>query len=154
MPAVPVSVMRRSLLLAGAALLLPLGAVAQSGASADITPQDARSQAAAGKIRLIDMRTPEEWRETGVAPGAARINMYHPEGADGFTRELLKLVGGDRNAPIALICRSGNRSTQVQRYLAGQGFTRVYNVREGMQGGSAGPGWLSRGLPVESCKSC
>lgn len=152
MPAV--SIIRRSLLLAGAALLLPLGAAAQSATAADLTPQEARAQAAAGKIRLIDVRTPDEWRETGVALGAARINMYHPEGAEGFTRDVLKLVGGDRNAPIAVICRSGNRSTQVQRYLAGQGFTHVYNVREGMQGGNAGPGWISRGLPVEACKTC
>lgn len=144
---------RRTLLIAAAALLVPTVAAAQS-ASADITPQDARAQAAAGKITLIDVRTPEEWRETGVAPGAARINMYHPAGAEGFTRDVLKLVGGDRNAPIAVICRSGNRSTQVQRYLAEQGFTKVYNVREGMLGGSAGPGWVSRGLPIEACKSC
>lgn len=144
----------RHLLLITAAALLPAAAHAQSEAAADITPQEARARAAAGTLRLIDVRTPEEWRETGVAPGAARIDMYHPGGAEGFTRDVLKLVGGDRNAPIAIICRSGNRSTQVQRHLAGQGFTRVYNVREGMLGGSAGPGWVSRGLPVESCKSC
>ena len=53
--------------------------------------------------------------------------------------------------PIALICRTGNRTTQVQRYLQGQGFTNVYNVKEGMAGSGAGPGWIKRGLPVESC---
>lgn len=153
MTTAPHSSIRRALLVAAAAILLPPPVLAQS-AAADITPQEARTRAAAGKLRLIDIRTPEEWRETGVAPGAARINLYHPDGAEGFTRELLKLVDGDRNAPIALICRSGNRSTQAQRYLAEQGFTRVYNVREGMLGGSAGPGWVSRGLPVESCKNC
>jgi rhodanese-related sulfurtransferase len=48
-----------------------------------------------------------------------------------------------------LICRTGNRTTQVQRYLEAQGFTQVFNVREGMAGSAAGPGWLRRGLPLQ-----
>jgi len=35
-----------------------------------------------------------------------------------------------------------------------QGFTQVYNVKEGMVGSTAGPGWLKRGLPVERCAQC
>jgi rhodanese-related sulfurtransferase len=107
-----------------------------------------------GKLTLIDIRTPPEWRQTGVAPGAARINMIHPQGAPGFLNEVLAKVGGDKTAPIALICRTGNRTTQVQRFLLGQGFTQVYNVSEGMVGSRAGPGWLARKLPVDSCTAC
>lgn len=107
-----------------------------------------------GTLTLIDIRTPREWQQTGVAPGATRINMLHPQGAAGFMNEVLAKVGGDRTAPIALICRTGNRTTQVQKFLQAQGFTRVYNVREGMAGSSAGPGWLARKLPVDGCTSC
>ncbi len=107
-----------------------------------------------GQLTLIDIRTPPEWRQTGVAPGAARINMIHPQGAAGFLNEVLVKVGGDKTAPIALICRTGNRTTQVQRFLLGQGFTQVYNVSEGMAGSRAGPGWLARKLPVDSCTAC
>jgi rhodanese-related sulfurtransferase len=42
----------------------------------------------------------------------------------------------------------------VQRYLEAEGFTRVYNVKEGMAGSAAGPGWVKRGLPLENCRSC
>jgi len=35
-----------------------------------------------------------------------------------------------------------------------QGFMQVYNVKEGMVGSAAGPGWLKRGLPVERCAQC
>jgi hypothetical protein len=35
-----------------------------------------------------------------------------------------------------------------------RGFTNVYNVSEGMAGSKAGPGWIRRGLPIESCKNC
>ena len=63
-------------------------------------------------------------------------------------------VGGDRNAPIGLICRTGNRTTQMQRVLQEAGFTQVYNIKEGMVGSGAGPGWIARGLPLEACERC
>ena len=124
-----------------------------SNANPDLTAPEAAAAVTAGKVTLIDIRTPPEWKETGVAKGAKLINMLHPQGAPGFTSALLEQVKGDKNAPIALICRTGNRTTQVQRYLQSQGFTQVYNVREGMAGSGAGPGWLKRGLPVETCST-
>ena len=120
-------------------------------ASPDLTAPDAAAAVAAGKITLIDIRTPPEWKQTGIAKGAQLVNMLHPQGAPGFVNALLEKVNGDKNAPIALICRTGNRTTQVQRYLQSVGFTQVHNVKEGMAGSSAGPGWLKRGLPVETC---
>lgn len=134
------------------ALTLILAAMTGAAmANPDLTAPEAAAAVSAGKITLIDIRTPPEWKETGVAKGAQLLNMLHPQGATGFTNALLDKVKGDRNAPIALICRTGNRTTQVQRYLQSQGFTKVYNVKEGMAGSGAGPGWLKRGLPVETC---
>jgi rhodanese-related sulfurtransferase len=120
-------------------------------ASGDLSAPDANAAVQAGKMTLIDIRTPGEWRDTGLAAGARQVNMMHPKGAEGFVNQLLDQVKGDRNAPIALICRTGNRSTQVQNYLQSVGFTQVFNVKEGMAGSAAGPGWLKRGLPVKSC---
>ena len=125
-----------------------------ASADPDLTAPEAAAAVSAGKITLIDIRTPPEWKETGVAKGAQLINMLHPQGAPGFTNALLDKVKGDKNAPIALICRTGNRTTQVQRFLQAQGFTQVYNVSEGMAGSRAGPGWLARKLPVDSCMAC
>jgi len=34
------------------------------------------------------------------------------------------------------------------------GFSQVYNVKVGMKGSAAGPGWLKRGLPVDACGTC
>lgn len=132
-----------------------LMALAMPGArAADISAPDAAAMMQSGKVTLIDIRRPEEWRQTGVAKGAVRIDMQHPGGAPGFLNAVLQQVGGDRNAPIALICRTGNRTTQVQKFLEAQGFTQVYNVKEGMVGSAAGPGWMKRGLPVEDCSRC
>ena len=137
-----------------AAVLFPMIVSSASAASAEIAPQEAQARANAGQLTLVDVRTAREWRETGVASGAARIDMNHPDGAAGFAKAVLERVGGDRNAPIAFICRSGNRSGQVQRFLAAQGFTQVQSVSEGMSGSRAGPGWIERGLPVERCGEC
>lgn len=133
------------------ALLSPLHAFA---AGTVISAPEALAAMEAGKLTLVDIRTPPEWRQTGVAKGAGRLNMQHPQGGQGFMNDLLKMVGGDKNAPIGLICRTGNRTTQVQKYLEAQGFTQVYNIKEGMAGSAAGPGWLRRGLPVEQCTRC
>ena len=143
-------------LLRCAATVLALCAVPPAFAqdAFDLTAPQARERASRGELTLIDIRTPGEWRATGVAPGVARIDMQHPDGARGFVQAVLDQVGGDRNAPIALICRTGNRSGQVQQFLQRQGFTQVYDVPEGMVGSRAGPGWLRRGLPVEDCRQC
>jgi rhodanese-related sulfurtransferase len=133
------------------ALVLTLLTTSAAHAAPDMAAPDAAAAAVAGKLTLIDIRTPAEWKETGVAKGAKQVNMLHPQGAQGFVDQLLGEVKGDRNAPIALICRTGNRTTQVQRYLQSAGFTQVYNVKEGMAGSAAGPGWIKRGLPVQPC---
>jgi rhodanese-related sulfurtransferase len=80
--------------------------------------------------------------------------MLHPQGPQGFARQVLAEVGGNRDAPIGLICRTGNRTTQMQKVLQDAGFTNVVNVSEGMAGSAAGPGWIRRGLPVEACATC
>lgn len=110
---------------------------------------EALARQQAGKLTLIDIRQPEEWRQTGVAKGAKGISMRHPQGPSGFLQELTAAVGGDKNAPIGLICRTGNRTTAMQKALRDVGFTQVFNVKEGMAGSAAGPGWLARGLPLQ-----
>lgn len=127
-------------------------AAAAARADHDMTAPEALAAARAGRIKLVDIRTPQEWRQTGVAPGAGRVDFYR--GPDVLVSAILQVVGGDRTAPIALICRTGNRTTQAQKYLRSVGFTQVHNVKEGMTGSTAGPGWLARGLPVESCSRC
>lgn len=121
-------------------------------AEPDLSAPEALAAAQAGKLKLIDIRTPAEWRETGVAPDAGRVDFYR--GPEALVPYILQEVKGNKNAPIALICRTGNRTTHAQKYLQGLGFTQVYNVKEGMKGSAAGPGWLKRGLPVESSAAC
>lgn len=136
-------------------LLLALALIASSGAFAqNITAPEAYAAARAGQLTIVDIRTPPEWKQTRVAQGAVLIDMLHPQGPTGFVNELLAKVGGDKTAPIALICRTGNRTAQVLRYLRANGFTNTSHIPEGMVGSVAGPGWLARQLPTEACSVC
>lgn len=130
------------------AALFLIGGAAQAGSTLSAT--EALEKASAGEITFIDIRTPAEWRQTGVATGALTIDMTAPT----FVQDVMRAVEGDRNAPIVLICRTGNRTGYTRDALEKLGFTNVSHVAEGMAGSKAGPGWVRRGLPVESCKTC
>jgi rhodanese-related sulfurtransferase len=124
-----------------AAFTLVLAGCSDKAAGPLVEPAQVQQQVQDGKVTLIDIRRPEEWRETGVAKGALRIEMHDPA----FVETVLKQVNGNRNAPIALICRSGHRSGQMQKTLLDQGFTQVYSVHGGMAGDA---GWIKQGLQV------
>lgn len=117
-----------------------------------ISAEEALAMARTGRVILIDIRTPDEWRQTGVPAGAQRANASDPQGPAAFLQNILDIVGDQRAQPIAIICRTGNRTTKARAYLMSKGFTEVYNVKEGVAGSDAGDGWLKRGLPTEPCK--
>jgi rhodanese-related sulfurtransferase len=124
-------------------LLAPAIAAAQP-APANIAPDEAHRLAAEKKVLLVDIRRPDEWAETGVGENAVRIDMEDPQ----FAAKLNAAMGGDRTRPVALICRTANRTRVVQQALAQNGYTRVINVEGGMAGNAADRGWIARGLPV------
>lgn len=86
--------------------------------------------------------------------------MYKLEPNQDFVPEIerrMKEMGLGKDAPIILICRSGDRSSKAQDRLQMAGFTRVYSITEGVEGDTAkdGPkagqrtvnGWKNAGLP-------
>lgn len=94
-------------------------------------------------IPLYDIRRPDEWRETGVVKGSKRLTFVDgrgqlsPEFLPTFTSE----VGKDE--PVILICRTGNRTSALAKHLVEQlGYTRVYNVRNGITR------WISENRPT------
>jgi len=138
----------------GVFLLLVSYAASATQVSDKLSATQAYELAQVGEITLIDIRRPEEWRQTGVAQGVKRINMLHPQGAIGFAQAVYAAAGSDLDAPIVLICRTGSRTSRLVPLLAEMGFTNVTHVPEGMLGSRAGPGWIARGLPIDACKDC
>ena len=105
---------------------------------------DAHKKAQNGETVLVDIRSPQEWMQTGVGEGAQAITMH----AQDFLDKLMEAIEGDQGRSISLICATGNRSRWLQYQLAAHGFTAVEDVSEGMLGGPNGPGWINRGLPI------
>lgn len=133
--------MKPSLILASLLFLLtPLAALAQE----KIDVATAQQLAENGEVLLLDIRTPREWKQTGVSPLATPLNMRERS----FGADLMALIDSNRDQPIALICASGGRSGYLAKVLSEAGFSEVYDVTEGMMGSGAGPGWIGAGLPV------
>ena len=114
-----------------------------------ISTTQAQKMNARGEIILLDIRQPMEWKETGLPKGAVPVTVHRRD----FIEAVLKITKGDRTKPIALICATGGRSAMARKFLAGQGFTSVIDVSEGMLGNNYGPGWIRRGQPVMPYKS-
>lgn len=138
--------MERRLFMLGAAAGTAFPGLA-GAATRDIwSAPEAADALARGQITLIDVRSRDEWRETGVARGAWPISMHERR----FKDRLLAartLANGRTNA---LICATGGRSARLLQALKGAGFTEFIDVSEGMLGSRRGPGWIARGLPVVS----
>lgn len=94
-------------------------------------------------VPVVDIRTPEEWQDTGVIKGA-RLMTYSFSG--GFDKAAwLKQVQqvAKLGEPVILVCRSGRRSAAVADYLESQPTKRkIYNASGGMND------WKSSGRPV------
>jgi rhodanese-related sulfurtransferase len=82
--------------------------------------------------QLVDVRAEHEW-EMGRIAGARHLPLA----------ELAERVGElDRDRPVVLYCRGGNRSTMATEALAAEGYDAV-KLNEGIVG------WADAGLPLE-----
>ncbi len=107
---------------------------------------DAHAKAMKGEITLVDVRTPDEWKQTGVPASAHTVTMH--QAGPQLMKELDQVLGGDRTKPLAIICRTGNRTGSLAGPLQKAGYTNVIDVSEGMAGSRAGQGWAKSGLPI------
>ena len=83
-------------------------------------------------IKIIDIRTSSEWKDTGIIENAIPITFFDEQGhynADAFMAELNKHVKKDRE--FALICRTGNRTVAVADFLSKNGY-KVVNLKGGI----------------------
>ena len=86
-------------------------------------------------VPIVDIRTPEEWRETGVIEGSHLLTFFDAHGrydARAWLAELAS-IASRRDDPLALICDSGGRSALVSRFLDTQlGYRHVFDVPGGI----------------------
>lgn len=139
-----------SMLLFAIAIALPTAQAAPVAAQT-MSASTAYHRAKAGRLLLIDVRTPSEWAKTGSPRHARRLMATQPRSA--FLARVARMTGGNRSKPIAVICAKGVRSSEMRETLDLAGYQHVVDVAEGMLGSSAGPGWLARRLPVDRVRS-
>jgi len=108
---------------------------------------EAHQNALSKKIILIDIRSSEEWKQSGIPASATPLTMH--QSAARFFGGLDRLTLFDKSKPIALICATGVRTTFLQKILREKGYSNIINVAEGMFGSKHGPGWLKTGLPIK-----
>lgn len=102
-----------------------LGCQAQQKEDAKvISPEEAKvAMAAEEELILIDVRTRKEF-EAGNIPGANNIDFFD----DKFLEQMRQY---DKEKPIYLYCRSGNRSSKAAKQLQELGFKKIYDIEGG-----------------------
>lgn len=123
---------RRTLLMFGIAGLAAVGAgllLPSLGGAENISTLTLSGEALASAedIVLVDIRRAEEWKQTGVIEGAHLVTYA---GAQDFLAKVGPLVG--KGQKLALICRSGNRTSQAARQIAPLVDFEVIDVAGGM----------------------
>ncbi len=97
-------------------------------------------------IPVIDIRTPQEWKERGIIPGA-HLMMFFDESGRPHIKEWLekfsKLVK-KKSQPFIIYCAHANRSKALGRWLSDKlGYQKVYELKGGIE-----YGWRDLGFKI------
>ena len=137
-----------------------------------ITAREAYDQwkAAPGRVKILDVRTPEEVMWVGHAPMAWKVpvvavtyqwdadkKQFPMRPLPDFVARVQKVATPDDT--LMVMCRSGGRGAMAVNLLAKAGYKNVYNVIDGMEGDAVKDpdsvfrgqrlvnGWKNSGLP-------
>ena len=139
-----------------AVLVVFPGSIFSPGLANEIDAVTAYSLSKKGELVIVDVRRSSEWRKTGMPATSHGISLQNflKKIREDFTNDIVELVERDVNRPIALICATGGRSAYAMGLLREAGFSRVFNIGEGMLGDGTSLGWIARSLPLRKCDDC
>lgn len=90
------------------------------------------------------MRTAGEWKQTGIIEGSHLLTFFDERGrydVDKWMEAFAKIAGPDD--PVILVCRSGNRTGQITRFLDQKvGYKQIAHLARGITQ------WIATGNPV------
>ena len=99
-------------------------------------------------VAVVDIRTAQEWEETGVLPGSYLLTYFNEDGESdpqAFIASLASIAAADQ--PVVLVCRSGRRTEVASAALVSEGgYRTVYNVEDGLKG------WVEQGGGLTSAR--
>lgn len=117
-------------------VMLVIGANSGSGKlAATISTQEAYALYQQGDAFFLDVREPDEWNEYH-APSTTLIPL-------GQLAARVNEIPVPKDAPIVVVCRSGNRSDEGRDILKQAGFTNVTSMDGGLKT------WRDLGYPIE-----
>ena len=100
---------------------------------ATITNEEASQKLIDSNIPIVDIRTPEEWKETGLLKRSIPIMLFDEKGnynLQVFLDQLNKAV--DTTKPFAIICRTGSRTKLLASFLSNKLNYDVINIKSGI----------------------
>jgi rhodanese-related sulfurtransferase len=87
------------------------------------------------KVAVIDIRTPQEWKELGIIPTSKKMMFFAPTGKYNIQEWLnqLSTVIKDQNTPLVLVCAHGNRTAIVGDFLSKKlKFKNIFHLEHGI----------------------
>ncbi len=100
----------------------------------DVEPAEEKIEA--GEAFVVDVREPDEF-SGGHIPEAVNMPLGEMSDYAAFLPE-------DREAPILVVCETGNRSLSGALFLSSLGYRDVRSINGGTQG------WLVGGYPIST----
>ena len=87
---------------------------------------------------IIDIRTPQEWKETGIIKGSHKMMFFSERGEPDIANFMFNLgrLMKDKTKPVILYCAHANRSKDVGEWMSKNlGFKNVYELKGGIENG-------------------
>ncbi len=93
-------------------------------------------------VPVIDIRTPMEWKETGIIKGAHKMMFFTEKGEADLAEWFYNLgrLVKDKNKPFIIYCAHANRTKVLGQGLDQMGFKHVYELKDGIENG-----WIKAG---------
>lgn len=85
-------------------------------------------------IKIIDIRTHDEWKRTGIVKNSYTMTFFNSSGhynAEAFLHKLAKVV--QKNENFALIGSNGTRTAIIAAFLRKQGYRNVIDLTGGIE---------------------
>ncbi len=94
---------------------------------------------------VIDIRTPMEWKQTGIIKGAHKMMFFTPKGDADLAEWFFNLgrLVKDKKEPILIYCAHANRTKSLGQGLVQMGFENIYELKGGIE-----HGWIKLGKKV------
>ncbi len=127
------------------ALLLALLSLSAASASSNRIDAQQLRQLIADGVPVVDVRTPQEWRATGVIPDSHLMTFFDYRGnydLESWLNEFIKIA--KPHEPVVIICEIGNRSRLISHFLVSElAYSQVYDASGGIRE------WSALSLPIQ-----